>query len=285
MIKVLQPGIYNTVQDSGRIGYAHFGVPISGYLDTHSAQLGNALLYSNQNNALIEITFGQGEFQFLQELDFCLTGADYSPKLDGIPIQMNRVYSSSLKSILSFGKRDYGARTYLAVKGGIQTDLVLNSRSFTQGITQFKLEQNDILFCKKGEKRIHSKHAIVAKQHQLFSTNKISCYQGPEYHLLSEQQIQKLRQEFTLSTDNNRVGYRLNETISNNLPQILTSSVLPGTVQLTPSGQLIILMNDCQVTGGYPRILQLSQEAISILSQKLAGENILFEFFTIQKED
>jgi allophanate hydrolase subunit 2 len=68
----------------------------------------------------------------------------------------------------------------------------------------------------------------------------------------------------------------LNETIPNTLPSILTSAVLPGTVQLTPSGKLIILMRDCQVTGGYPRVLQVSEESINRLSQKITGDKIQF---------
>ena len=70
------------------------------------------------------------------------------------------------------------------------------------------------------------------------------------------------------------MGYQLVELIDNNLPSMLTSSVLPGTVQLTPSGKLIILMRDCQVTGGYPRILQLSEASINILAQKTTNGKI-----------
>ena len=72
------------------------------------------------------------------------------------------------------------------------------------------------------------------------------------------------------------MGYKLYEIIENKLPSILTSAVLPGTVQLTPSGKLIILMRDCQVTGGYPRILQVSESSLSKLSQKFTGSKINF---------
>jgi allophanate hydrolase subunit 2 len=81
---------------------------------------------------------------------------------------------------------------------------------------------------------------------------------------------------FSISKDISRMGYRLNELIVNDVPTLLTSSVLPGTVQLTPSGTLIILMRDCQVTGGYPRILQLSEKAIDILSQKTTKQKFNF---------
>ena len=87
----------------------------------------------------------------------------------------------------------------------------------------------------------------------------------------------RLFEPFTILEDNNRVGYRLHETIENNLKPILTSAVLPGTVQLTPSGTLIVLMRDAQVTGGYPRVLQLNSFSIDILAQRLSGEEIQFE--------
>jgi allophanate hydrolase subunit 2 len=73
------------------------------------------------------------------------------------------------------------------------------------------------------------------------------------------------------------MAIQLVETLPNALKSIYTSPVIPGTVQLTPSGKLIILMRDCQVTGGYPRILQLSDYAISRLSQKVAGDQVKFE--------
>ena len=72
------------------------------------------------------------------------------------------------------------------------------------------------------------------------------------------------------------MGYRLEEKVDNNLEPIITSAVLPGTVQLTPSGKLIVLMRDAQVTGGYPRVLQLCEFAMIVLSQKTTGEHVQF---------
>ena len=72
------------------------------------------------------------------------------------------------------------------------------------------------------------------------------------------------------------MGYKLNEVLENNISSILTSAVLPGTVQLTPSGKLIVLMRDCPVTGGYPRILQISEKGINKLSQKSTGNRFKF---------
>ena len=75
---------------------------------------------------------------------------------------------------------------------------------------------------------------------------------------------------------NNRMAYQLSPLLKNKLGSILTGPVLPGTVQLTPSGQLIVLMKDCQTTGGYPRVLQLSEHAIYSLAQKSTANEIKF---------
>ena len=81
---------------------------------------------------------------------------------------------------------------------------------------------------------------------------------------------------YSISKDNNRMAYQILPVLKNSLESILTSPVLPGTVQLTPSGQLIILMRDCQTTGGYPRILQLTERSINILSQKTTNSVVKF---------
>ena len=73
------------------------------------------------------------------------------------------------------------------------------------------------------------------------------------------------------------MAYQLFPLIKNNLKPILTGPVLPGTIQLTPSGQLIVLMRDCQTTGGYPRVLQLTESAINLLSQKKERDKIKFK--------
>lgn len=275
MIKVLHPGIFCSVQDRGRFGLAKTGIPTSGSMDATSAELGNSLLQNEKNCAVIEITFGQGKFQFEAPAYICLSGGDFSPKLNGEPIVMNKVYAVEKGTILSFGKRNYGARTYLAVQGGIDSEVVLGSRSFSSGITKTRLEKGEELKISAKKDFFQSRNARVKSQ-EYFSSSVIDCFPGPEFEKLNQEQKLRLLKPFSISEDNNRVGYRLNETIVNKLESILTSAVLPGTVQLTPSGKLIVLMRDCQVTGGYPRVLQLSESAISILGQKIKSDQIQF---------
>lgn len=276
MIKVLHPGIYNSIQDLGRFGFAKMGVPRAGAMDAYAASYANHILNQDYNEAVIEITYGQGKFEFVESMFIALCGGDFSPKINGNPIQMNQLVEVKGGDILSFGARKYGARAYLAVQGGIRSQQVLNSLSFSKGITQERLAKGDMIqtSISASNSEISSSEIVLNEDH--FSLAALQCTPGPEFGQLSGVQKVQLLQEFSVSDDNNRVGYRLNETIENDLQPILTSAVLPGTVQLAPSGKLIVLMRDCQVTGGYPRVLQLTDYAISRLSQKISGDVVRF---------
>jgi allophanate hydrolase subunit 2 len=106
----------------------------------------------------------------------------------------------------------------------------------------------------------------------------LKVYKAPEFDMLTETQLQVLfSKDFTVAKENNRMAYQLNEMLEGHNHSMLTSATLPVTVQLTPSGKLIILMKDGQTTGGYPRILQLSDKAIAILAQKRQGATISFK--------
>lgn len=276
MIRVLHPGIYCTVQDKGRVGFAKKGVPISGYMDSYAAEMGNILLKNRKHSAVIEITYGQGKFEFLEDTYVCLMGGNFSPRINTFEMPMNRVVEVKKNDVLSFGRRVYGARTYLAVQGGIQCEAVLKSQSFCQGITKLRLEKGDELPILKQQLYQENTFSKIRAFADHFEDPTLECFKGPEFDQLNQLQQSTLLKTFTLSDDNNRVGYRLNEELKNNLSAIITSGVLPGTVQLTPSGKLIVLMRDCQVTGGYPRVLQLSDYAISKLSQKISGDKVQF---------
>jgi len=276
VIVILHPGIYCSVQDQGRFGHTKIGVPQAGCADTCAAKMANVLLKNHEKDALIEITFGQGEFKFTSDTYICLTGGDFSPKLNGKLIKMQSVYFIKKDSVLSFGKRVYGARVYLSVQGGIQTKTVYGSRSFFDGIAQQKLGKGAMLPILPIQKYADNNFSRVRVSEKHFTTIYLPCLKGPEFFKLNQEQQRKLFTPFSISDDNNRVGYRLKESLENNLSSILTSAVLPGTVQLTPSGKCIILLQDCQVTGGYPRILQLSEIAIARVSQKITGDKIQF---------
>jgi biotin-dependent carboxylase-like uncharacterized protein len=278
MIKVLKSGFYTTIQDKGRVGFASLGVPISGAMDSYSSDLANRILNNSLDCALLEITLGGCKLQFLSKTTMCISGGDFSPTINNQPILLNSKISIKKNDILSFGKVNFGVRCYLAVKGGIQSDIKLGSRSSFKNITRnFLLKSGDYLPIStlKVDLGTASSQVKVNKNH--FESKIMECFRGPEFEALDiHQQKILFETEFSVSKDINRMGYKLNEILENNIPSILTSAVLPGTVQLTPSGKLIVLMRDCQVTGGYPRVLQVSDESINRLSQKMTADKIQF---------
>ena len=278
MIKVLSPGFYTSIQDLGRFGYGEFGVPISGAMDQFTAKLANQLLGNTTKEAVLEITLGNCKLLFEKQLDICISGADFLPKINDTTVILNKVVSVQKDDILTFDRPVFGARCYLAVSGGFQTEMVLKSRSYYKGITNVeRVQKNEMLPILEKSRPNPRSLSVVKINAEHFTTNIIKVYEGPEYNYLNDEQRKRLvNTTFTISKENNRMGYRLNELIVNDLGAIITSSVLPGTVQLTPSGELIVLMRDCQVTGGYPRILQLTENAINILAQKSTGDSFNF---------
>jgi allophanate hydrolase subunit 2 len=166
------------------------------------------------------------------------------------------------------------------VKDGFQTEKIMGSHSYFIPVTAHST-------IRKGDRLpIHPYqsnelyYSIVKPDHSLFTSSKIKCRLGPEFDMLNDQDKGSLfKSTFVITKDNNRMGYRL-EGSPHTYPanyNMLTSSVLPGTVQLTPSGQLIVLMQDCQTTGGYPRILQVTQSGINSLAHKKSSDAITFE--------
>ncbi|WP_190808874.1 biotin-dependent carboxyltransferase family protein [Flagellimonas sp. S3867] len=277
MLKVLKSGFFLTVQDLGRLGNRHIGVPISGVLDSISVKRANQMLGNNANDAVLEITMTGPTLQFEAAAYICLSGAQFSATLNNKPIENHQVVKVSQGDILSYGRLESGFRNYLAVKGGFKTTKVLGSRSQYFPVTEKK--------CRKDGDEIPFDETVMfeppiseVKTKNHFERDYLEVYRGPEYNMLSDKQLASLfAKPFTVSKANNRMAYQLSELIEGHESSMLTSGTLPGTVQFTPAGRLIILMKDGQTTGGYPRILQLSEEAICVLAQKKFGDTLTFK--------
>lgn len=279
MLKVIADGVYASIQDLGRFGYANVGVPIAGVMDHDSAKLANLILHNSKDDAVVEITLGGSSFQFLKETVICICGADLNAIINDKKVLCNHPVKVKKESVLIFKNPNYGVRAYLAVKGGFLNKKVLGSRSFLKEVTKsYVLRKDDEILYSESEVVDNQSFSCVKVNQEHFLNTKVAVYKGPEFTVLSKTQKRQLENiEFTISKDNSRMGYRLEETIENDLDPILTSAVMPGTVQLTPSGKLIVLMRDCQVTGGYPRVLQLTDNAFNILAQKTTYDTFKFK--------
>ncbi|WP_242134725.1 5-oxoprolinase subunit C family protein [Aestuariivivens marinum] len=279
MIKVLQSGFYSTIQDFGRYGYQDYGVPYSGVMDRYACTMANTLLGNPKDASVMEITMTGPTLEFYVSTKVCVSGADMNPTLNGILIKNNKAIEVKAGDVLSFGRLTRGYRTYLAVFGGFHTESVMGSYSMYDGVTSKpSILKGDELKIEALAFSSKKRHAVLRVNTSYLTEKNLPVFIGPEFDKLTEsQQKVLLTKTFTVSKNNNRMAYQLEELLENMLEPITTSLVLPGTVQLTPSGQLIVLMRDGQTTGGYPRVLQLKASAIEILSQKLTGEPVVFK--------
>lgn len=276
MLKVLKSGFYLSIQDLGRFGYRDMGVPISGAMDAQSVKQANLLMDNEPNASVLEITMTGPTLQFDEPTYICLSGAHMAATLNNRSLENHQVVKVSKGDILSYGRLWDGFRAYLAVKGGFQSELVLGSRSLYLPITRHKrLKDGDLV----PYAVTHSYSPILSeiKIEDHFHKNNLEVHKGPEFAMLSDPQLTELfTKPYTVSKENNRMAYQMAEPLGQHSLSMLTSGTLPGTVQYTPAGRLIILMKDGQTTGGYPRILQISTDSIGVLAQKKAGDRITF---------
>ena len=280
MVDVLKIGLYDTIQDLGRTGFQEFGVPISGVMDRYSATLANSILGNSSNDAVLESVMIGPHLKFNQDTAICISGADMNAKLNGVALKMNTAYKVKAGDVLKFGTCNYGCRGYLAVLGGFQTEKQIGSRSMYKGVTKsYKLNKGAVLPILQTDNYAGHSFSSVKIDKNHFEWHALDVFKGPEFELLEDIQQQKLlNTTFSISKDSNRMAYQFDETLNNSLQGIMTSLVLPGTVQVTPSGNLIVLMRDCQITGGYPRVLQLNESSVNRLSQLFTGDKISFKF-------
>jgi len=275
MIEVLNPGFYTSIQDLGRKGFRKYGVPVSGVMDRTSAAYGNQLLGNTSNCAVLEITLIGPQIRFHQNTKIAITGAVSSCSIDNIEVAMNTALEIRAGQSLKIGNCSQGCRVYFAVEGGLDTEVVMGSRSQFKGITKaFLLCKGDLLPIREsssGRNEVNRVKTIA------FSNLSMTASPGPEFDLLSaHMQLLLIESTFRILQDSNRIGYKLSQIEGLFAHEIITAPVQPGTVQLTPSGTLIVLLRDAPVTGGYARVLQLSAEAIDRLAQLPIRDELKF---------
>ena len=276
-VEVLKPGLFTSVQDAGRSGYRKFGVPKSGSMDRISADFANLLLDNKPEAAVLEITLLGPELRFSAAAQITISGAFLSPTLNSVPVENFQILQISAGDVLSFGKRISGCRAYLAIKGGFQSEQVLGSRSWYRGISTSETLQKGMFLPYFQQKNLPQHKAAHVKSKKFWEGEEIIIFPGPEFDLLPKEKKQELQKSpFSIGSRNDRMGIQLEENLPNELQGILSTPVLPGTVQLTPSGKIIVLMRDGQTTGGYPRIFQLPEESINKIAQKVQREEIRF---------
>lgn len=291
-LKVIDPGLQTTIQDiPGRKGLRKFGIPVSGTMDFHSAELANWLVGNSIESPLLEITFGNCEFEFSGESVVGITGGEALVSIDERPVQQYHTVTVGSGERLKIGRVSRGARVYLGVSG--KWNLNKSFGSFSTyctaglgGLEGRELRAGDIIEVDVTginhlQKEVPDKLIPHFSQHQ-----KIRVIAGPEWSRLSKGQQQvMLNNRFAISSNSNRMGIRLQnkQVLKYDNVEFKSAPVIPGIIQLPHGGQPIILMNDAQSVGGYPRILKVADADLWRLGQVWQGNEISFSL--IERRD
>ncbi len=295
-ILIQKSGVLSTIQDLGRTGFRRFGINLNGAMDKTAVRLINILLGNDETEAVLEMHFPAPVLQFEEDTIIALGGADFGAKLDDKLIENWRPYFIEKNQTLIFTKKGFGNRAYLSIKGGFKIEKWLGSTStnLTAEIGGFEgrnLQKNDRLIFNSKFKIQNSKFLYkisknLTPRYSSFPTVRVIV--GAEYEqmtALSEQNF--LKQDFTISNDSNRMGFRLNGEPLYLLDKIelVSSAVDFGTIQLLPDGQLVTLMADHQTSGGYPRIAHVVSTDLPILAQLGANDKVGFEIISLEEAE
>ena len=282
MIELLSSGFYTSIQDFGRFNYTDYGVPLSGAMDQNLARFANLLVGNTPEQAVIEMTFIGPKLKFTKAETIAITAPKAKVFLNGKTAAINHQLSIKPNDILEV--KGIQNRAYLSVSGQIIYEEKLESQSQYQSITaEAKLKKGDILNISENQNSFHKKHASVNYDSSFYDSQTLEVYTLPEYENLNRNEKEILSTKaFTISEKSNRMAYQFEETLKNQLKGINSVPVMPGVVQLTPEGKLVVLMRDAQVTGGYPRIFQLSENSINLLSQKPLKSQIKFKILNLK---
>lgn len=280
-IEILSPGLSTTIQDHGRFGYQDKGIPVSGFMDVTSAQLANTLVTNKLNSAVIEMTMLGIKFKALQPITIAITGANMQPKLNGKPVHMYKALKIPKNGIVSFKGATAGVYSYIAVLGGFKIPRVLESKAtYTPAsIGGFKgrmIQKGDLLpVLHQTLKPIKSK----VKAPNFLPSAVLECLPGPEWEDFDDESKKAFFNAFfIIAKDSNRIGIRLEgDAIKlSKKDEIISSGILKGTVQITKGGQPIVMMADAPTTGGYMRLVNLTNKACDVLAQVPIGGKVQF---------
>jgi len=170
-----------------------------------------------------------------------------------------------------------GLRCYLKFEGTFNIPKILNSKSFYYPITKSKSvndgEKYDFI---SKTQDINSKIIKLKISKNSFTKKTLFARRGPDWHFLTDEIKKQIINEVYFIKSQNRMGYRLTSKLKNDFYNLRSKIVIPGIVQFTPGGEIIIATADCQVTGGYLQILLLTIDSLSNLVQKPEGSEVKF---------
>jgi len=275
-VRVIKTGPMATIQDFGRFGYRRYGIPRSGAMDRESMIAANKQVGNPEDYPVIEFALMGMELEALDETMISIAGAKIT--INGERKEAMQKISAGDKVTVSAPTWVYG---YLAIGGKMDAKEDFDSFSTYEragfgGLNGRGLKNGDVLKTKDGRFRKTEVGAIsqMVQNRQSLSGRvvEIRMMKGPEWDLLKELPGLKT---FQVDGSSDRMGIRFTGTkLACDYREIASSAVIPGIIQLPADGHPIVLMNDCQTTGGYPRIGKVVEEDLGKLAQVRPGEKV-----------
>ncbi|MBJ7221780.1 MULTISPECIES: biotin-dependent carboxyltransferase family protein [unclassified Brenneria] len=302
-INVLKPGLATSVQDTGREGYYHLGIPPSGGLDQYSLRMANLLVGNPDSAAVLEITLLGPELEFTGAGVVALCGASMKPQLDGAEMPMHTAFSVKAGQILRFGYAASGCRSYLAVAGGIDVPVALGSRStYTLGALGGyqgrRLAANDVLPVGVAETTARPGVTVPADYLPVFGKDvSLRMVPGLYIHRLTpEAATQFFADSWSVGTEADRIGYRLKGGSplaflprtppfgAGSDPSNIVDACYPiGSIQVPGGLEPIVLLRDAVSGGGYMTLGTVIAADLDIIGQLQPNHRARFIPITLEE--
>jgi biotin-dependent carboxylase-like uncharacterized protein len=278
-LEIMRTGPLALVEDLGRPGLAHMGVTRSGAADRRAHTLANRLVANPDDRATVEVTFGGFSARVRGgDVAIAVTGADTDPSVNGVPFGTNSIHYAHDGQVISLGAPHSGLRSYLAVRGGIDVEPVLGSRSYDvmSAIGPQPLQPGDVLHV--GD---HTADFPELEQAPVAAITQgglleLLVVPGPRDDWFTDPDA--LVHTIWVATDrSDRVGMRLEgRPLQHRWPdrQLPSEGATRGAIQVPPNGLPVILGPDHPVTGGYPVIGVVADEDIDKLAQIRPGQYV-----------
>ncbi|HLW73742.1 MAG TPA: biotin-dependent carboxyltransferase family protein [Gammaproteobacteria bacterium] len=278
MIEILRPGPLTTVQDLGRAGYSHLGVPEAGAADAFSLRIANRLVGNLDDAAALEMTGEGSSLRFETDGFVALTGGRLEATLDDAPVPMYQTLAVKAGTVLECGRITFGWRSYLAVAGGIRTAAVLGSVSTDTlaGLGGVPLAAGQHL-----ETGAHAGAPAFYMRHPPYypQATVLRVQAGPQQDWFSADARRLFATSaFRVLSRSDRTGARLEGPVlaHDRDMELPSMGVTMGAVQVPPSGQPIVLLANHGATGGYPLIANVISADIGAMAQLAPGAELRF---------
>jgi biotin-dependent carboxylase-like uncharacterized protein len=276
-ISVLEPGPHTAVQDQGRAGLAHLGVPRSGWADPAAARLANRLVGNDEHAAVLECVLGGLHVRVRGAMSVAVTGARCALFVDGRPAPFGAAVSLVDGQVLALGVPRDGVRSWLAVTGGVDVPPVLGSRSTDTlaGLGPPVLDRGMVLPVGPTQRLPGLGEAV----HDAMPARELRWWPGPRADWFDPAELALLdATPYVVQPDSNRVALRLEGAALRRVRsgELESEGLVLGAIQAPASGQPLVFLQDHPTTGGYPVVGVVDEADLAGCAQLRPGDEVRF---------